>query len=120
MFAVRAPWEQKPLAWATADIVASGLELDMNRYWKPTARSYFGRISKENILAAVGEAVGPEAAERIAGMKKVAMAEATEQLLAGTGWLPRLMKPSAAHADDALVDRADTTSEAPGTLVAAE
>jgi ParB family transcriptional regulator, chromosome partitioning protein len=120
VFAVRAPWEQRPLAWATADTVASVLELNMNRYWKPTAQSYFGRISKENILAAVSEAVGPEAAERIAGIKKVAMAEAAEQLLAGTGWLPRLMKPSAAHADDALVDRADTISETPETLVAAE
>lgn len=92
----------------------------MNRYWKPTARSYFGRVSKENILAAVCEAVGSEAAERIAGIKKVAMAEAAEQLLAGTGWLPRLMKPSAAHADHALVGRADTISETPETLVAAE
>lgn len=120
MFAVRAPWEQKPLGLATADTVASVLDLDMNRYWKPTARSYFGRVSKENILAAVCEPVGSEAAERIAGIKKVAMAEAAEQLLAGTGWLPQLMKPSAAHVDDALVDRADTISETPETLVAAE
>lgn len=120
VFAVRAPWEQKPLAWATADMVASVLELDMNRYWKPTARSYFGRVPKENILAAVREAVGPEAAERIAGMKKVAMAEAAEQLLASTGWLPRLMNQPTSHADDALVDRANATSSAPETLVAAE
>jgi ParB family transcriptional regulator, chromosome partitioning protein len=83
-FAVRAPWEQKRLARATADTVASVLELDMNHYWKPTARSYFGRISKENILAAIREAAGPEAAERIADMKKAAMAEAAEQLLSGT------------------------------------
>lgn len=120
MFAVRAPWEQKPLAWATADTIATVLDLDMNRYWKPTARSYFGRVSKENILAAVCEAVGPEAAERIASSKKAAMAEAAEQLLAGTGWLPRLMKPSAAHTDDALVDRAEAINETAETLVAAE
>lgn len=120
MFAVTAPWEQKPLAWATADTVASVLELDMNCYWKPTARSYFGRVSKENILAAVREAVGPEAAERIAGIKKVAMAEAAEQLLAGTGWLPQPMQTSHVHADDTLVDGADTISETAETLVAAE
>lgn len=66
MFAVRAPWELEPLGWATADTVASVLDLDMNRYWKPTARSYFGRVSKENILAAVSGSVGSEAAERIA------------------------------------------------------
>lgn len=120
MFAVRAPWEQKPLAWATADTVASLLGLDMNCYWKPTTRSYLGRVSKENILAAVCEAAGPQAAERIADMKKLAMAEAAEQLLAGTGWLPRLMKPAAAYGDDALVDRPNTTGEAPEVLVGAE
>ncbi|WP_420967119.1 ParB/RepB/Spo0J family partition protein [Bradyrhizobium sp. B120] len=120
VFAVRAPWEQRPLAWATADTVASVLELDMNRYWKPTVRSYLGRVSKENILAAVREAAGPDAAERIAGMKKVAMAEAAEELLGGTGWLPRLMTQSAPQADDALVHRTNTTDEAPETLVAAE
>jgi ParB family transcriptional regulator, chromosome partitioning protein len=39
----------------------------------------------------VREAVSVEAAERIAGMKKQDMAEAAEQLLVGTGWLPALM-----------------------------
>jgi ParB family chromosome partitioning protein len=119
MFAVRAPWEQKPLAWATADTVASVRGLDMNRYWKPTARSYFGRVSKENILAAVCEAIGPEAVERIAGMKKIAMA-AAEQLLADTGWLPRFMKRPDSDAADALADWDNTTCSAPKTLVAAE
>ncbi|EFI52786.1 ParB domain protein nuclease [Afipia sp. 1NLS2] len=40
------------------------------------------------IIAAVSEAVGPEAAERTAAMKKAPMAETAEQLVAGTGWLP--------------------------------
>jgi ParB family chromosome partitioning protein len=54
--------------------------------------SYFGRVSKERILEAVREGVSPEAATNIATMKKQAMAEAAEQRLAGTGWLPQLLR----------------------------
>lgn len=38
------------------------------------------------------EALGDEAAERIADKKKVEMAETAEQLLAGTGWLPPALR----------------------------
>ena len=38
------------------------------------------------------EAFGNEAAEQIAGKKKPEMAEAAEQLLAGTGWLPPILR----------------------------
>lgn len=91
VFAVRVPWDKKPRALATADTLATMLALDMSQYWTPTARSYFGRVAKDDIIGAVSEAVGPEAADRIAGMKKAPMAEAAEQLVAGTGWLPRII-----------------------------
>ncbi len=91
VFAVKVPWEKKPRAWATADTIASVVGLDMTTHWSPTVRSYFGRVTKDGIISAVREAVGVEAAERIASMKKDAMAEAAEQLLAGTGWLPGVM-----------------------------
>ena len=58
----------------------------------PTVRTYLGRITKAHILAAVREGVSHEAADRMADMKKQEMAEAAEQLLAGTGWLPALMR----------------------------
>ncbi len=64
----------------------------MSQHWTPTVRSYLGRVTKAHILAAVRDAVGDEAAERIAGMKKQAMAEAAEQLLAETDWLPPLLR----------------------------
>ncbi len=38
------------------------------------------------------EALGDEAAERIADKKKQEMAGAAEQLLAGTGWLPPVLR----------------------------
>ena len=64
----------------------------MTAHWTPTVRAYLGRVTKAHIVAAVREALGDEAAERIADMKKQAMAEAAEQLLAGTGWLPPVLR----------------------------
>ena len=64
----------------------------MTAHWTPTVRAYFGRVTKAHILDAVREALGDEAAERIADKKKPEMAEAAEQLLAGTGWLPPILR----------------------------
>jgi hypothetical protein len=55
-------------------------------------RTYLGRITKARILEAVREGVSHEAADRMADMKKPDMAEAAEQLLAATDWLPALMR----------------------------
>ncbi|MFA5968413.1 MAG: ParB/RepB/Spo0J family partition protein [Sphingomonas sp.] len=90
--AVKQPWERKPHAHATADKLATAVALDMTAHWTPTVRTYLGRVTKAHILAAVREAVSDEAAERIAGLKKTDMAEAAEQLLAGTGWLPAALR----------------------------
>jgi len=44
----------------------------------------------------VREGVSNEAADQMANMKKQGMAEAAEQLLAGTGWLPALLRTARA------------------------
>ena len=67
--AVKLPMERRPRAMATADRLAQAVALDMTAHWTPTARSYFGRVTKPRILDAVREAVSIEAAERIADMK---------------------------------------------------
>jgi ParB family chromosome partitioning protein len=90
--AVKLPGERKPRALETADKLASAVALDMTAHWTPTVRTYLGRVTKALILDAVREAVSDEAADRLASMKKQPMAEAAEQLLAGTGWLPPLMR----------------------------
>ncbi|MCM2438511.1 ParB N-terminal domain-containing protein [Agrobacterium vitis] len=91
--AVKLPWEtSKRRAHETADKLATAVTLDMTAHWTPTVRAYLGRVTKAHILAAVREALGDEAAERIADMKKPAMAETAEQLLAGTGWLPPVLR----------------------------
>ncbi|HEX9591650.1 MAG TPA: chromosome partitioning protein ParB, partial [Bradyrhizobium sp.] len=90
--AVKLPMDRRPRAMATADRLAEAVSLDMAAHWRPTARTYLGRVTKPHILAAVREAVSDEAADRMADMKKQDMAEAAEQLLAGTGWLPALLR----------------------------
>nr|WP_316628588.1 ParB/RepB/Spo0J family partition protein [uncultured Brevundimonas sp.] len=91
--AVKLPWESsKRRAHETADKLATAVTLDMTAHWTPTVRTYLGRVTKAHILAAVRDALGDEAAERIADKKKVEMAEAAEQLLAGTGWLPTALR----------------------------
>jgi ParB family chromosome partitioning protein len=90
--AVKLPWERTPRAHATADRLASALTLDMTANWRPTVRTYLGRVTKAHILDAVREAVSGDAADRLASMKKQPMAEAAEQLLVGTRWLPPLMR----------------------------
>jgi ParB family chromosome partitioning protein len=73
-------------------VLAREVALDMTAYWQPTAASYFGRVSKERIVGAVREGVSDQAAQKIAGMKKQAMAEAAEGTLAGKGWLPAVLR----------------------------
>ncbi|TKT81022.1 ParB/RepB/Spo0J family partition protein [Aquamicrobium sp. LC103] len=91
--AVKLPWESgKRRAHETADKLATAVTLDMTAHWTATARSYFGRVTKAHILAVVRDALGDEAAERIADKKKVEMAEVAEQLLAGTAWLPPVLR----------------------------
>ena len=60
------------------------------------------------------EGVSDEAAERMADMKKFDMAEAAEQLLASTDWLPALLRTAKPVEDDTPndVDGSETYSEA--------
>ena len=108
--AVRVEWEQKPNARATTEKLATATVLDMTAHWTPTGQTYLGRVTKAHILAAVREAVSDEAAERIAGLKKPEMAQAAEQILAGTGWLPTVLRtaqPAAEPEADAYLQAAE-------------
>jgi hypothetical protein len=56
---------------------------------------------KERILAAVAEGVSKEAAENLSTLAKAAMADAAEARLAGTRWLPELLRmPESAPGED--------------------
>ncbi len=115
--AVKLPWESRPRAMTTADRLAEVVSLDMTGYWRPTVRSYLGRVTKARILEAVCEGVSGEAAERMGDMKKVDMAEAAEQLLAATGWLPPLLRTVELHEQ---VGASTDTQDSEGYSQAAE
>jgi ParB family chromosome partitioning protein len=103
--------DRERIAMATADRLAEAVSLDMTAHWVPTARTYFGRVTKPHILAAVREAVSIEAADRMADMKKQDMAEAAEQLLAATGWLPALMRTPRASQESTEEPQAEAVTE---------
>jgi ParB family chromosome partitioning protein len=85
-------WENRPMAWSHADRLASGLDLDMSDWWAPTADRYLGAVTKAQIIDAVSEAVSPEAAERLSGLKKAQMVEAAEPQLVAARWLPACLR----------------------------
>lgn len=83
-----------------ADQLATALSLDMTHWWQPTAESYLRHVPKALILDAVKQGVTPEAAENLAKLKKDALAAEAEQRLAGTGWLPAILRSPVATATD--------------------
>lgn len=109
--AVRDPHDRRPAAWAQVEVLATAVGLDMTTTWTATADGYFSRVAKARILEAVTEAVSSSEAERIAGLRKADMAEAAELLVAGTGWLPPLLRTAPAVA---------TAEETPGPAKAPE
>ena len=50
------------------------------------------RAARRLILDAVRESIGPGAADKIASLKKDAMAKRAEALLTGKGWLPAILR----------------------------
>jgi len=116
--AVKVPWERSTANVAAGDVLARALDLDMTAYWAATARSYFGRITKAQIAEALSEAVSREAAERILPMKKPDMAEAAEQLVTATGWLPAVLRtpePEAVKTEQSGAGEQTSEAEAPDT-----
>lgn len=86
-----------------ADQLATALGLDMNQWFQPTAENYFSKVSKAQILEALHEAecsVSP-AQEKA---KKAELAALVERQLAGTGWLPQLLRVANPGSDKRIND----------------
>jgi ParB family chromosome partitioning protein len=118
-------YERRLAAWTHADQLATSLDLDMADWWSPTADRYLARVTKAHTLAAVREAVSPEAAERLTGLKKDALVAAAEPQLVAARWLPGLLrtsKPRQGTADVEVAVPADDPAVAAdeATRVAAE
>ncbi len=82
-------------AKASAGDLHTALGLDMADYWTATAEGYFSRVSKPQIIAAMSEAnvLLPEAS----AMTKTALAALAEKRMAGTRWLPKLLRQPVAE-----------------------
>lgn len=78
-----------------AAVLSQATGLDMREWWTPTADGYLNFIKKDRILDIVREAVSPEAAVPLKHLKKEPLAKAATEKLAGTGWLPTVLKVTA-------------------------
>jgi ParB family chromosome partitioning protein len=87
------PYDRRPKAIAHADRVAEAVQLDIAAAgWRPAVAGYLGRVTKAQILEAVREAKGEQAAQLIGDLKKADMAREAERLLEGAGWLPEPLR----------------------------
>ena len=72
--------------------LAAVLQLDMKAYFTPTAENYFTRIGKPQILEAIQTAKGQPPAPAWEKLKKAELAQEAERQIAGTGWLPEILR----------------------------
>ena len=78
-------------------------------------------MTKAQILEAVREAKGDDAADRIAGLKKPEMVTAAEELLEGSGWLPEPLRTQGQETSVIEAEETDADEFAPdGNLDAAD
>jgi ParB family transcriptional regulator, chromosome partitioning protein len=75
---------------ADLPVLSKALGLEMAKWWAPTAENYFSRIKKEQIIAAITDASGKAAPERLKSLKKSDLAAEAELIVKGTRWLPRV------------------------------
>ena len=78
------------------DALVAAAALDMADWWTPTVGSYLQQVPKARIVEAVTEAVSVEAAAPLSKLKKGEAAARAETLLAGTRWLPSVLRAPAA------------------------
>jgi ParB family chromosome partitioning protein len=116
--AMHSPYDRRLDALPHADRLAHLVGLDMTRDWTPTAANYFGRVTKTRILAAIREAKGEDTARLLEGLKKGDMAREAERLMAGSGWLPELLRtpglsaePAAGQSETAVSDKPTATED---------
>jgi len=77
-----------------ASELAAALDLDMAQWWTATAAGYFSHVSKARIFEAI-KSFAPKYADQLDSYKKPDLAARAEELAAGTGWLPEMLKRAA-------------------------
>ena len=75
-----------------ANAIARAAGLDMADWWEPTAEGFLNHVSKAQIVQALKDA-GPDLArDGVEGMKKDVLVNAAAARLAGTRWLPTVLR----------------------------
>ena len=97
-----------------ADAVANALQMDMRKWFTPSADNFFGKVSKPLILETMTESGKAPNSNAPAKMKKGALADLAEKAMAGTGWLPepiRIAQPRSQSNGLALIEDCKTEEE---------
>lgn len=104
-----------------ADALAQALQLDMAAWWQADADTYLGAVPKALAIEAVAEACGKDAAASLAGLKSAAVVAEAAKKLAGTGWLPKVLREPgyALRKPGTQVDKATVLKKAPAKKAAA-
>lgn len=92
-----------------ADQLAAALDLDMTKWFTPTAENYFSRVSKPTIIKALVEMDGGTPVAPVTEkLKKGALAEFAEKAVGDSGWLPEILRsePSAETSEETTLDAA--------------
>ena len=66
----------------------TALNLDMADWWEATGENYLSHVSKERILTIMADAISPQHAHSMSGLKKADLVRQAEQALSGLRWLP--------------------------------
>lgn len=75
-----------------ADALAQALALNMSDWYEPTADGYFSRIGKPQVVDAYKQAKGTDPAPAWLKLKKPDLAKHVAKAIAGTGWLPEVLR----------------------------
>jgi ParB family chromosome partitioning protein len=93
--------------------IGAKLRIDVAAWWRPTARNFFDRVSKKQILGLLEDVGGSELKNRFAAARKFDLAASSEKLFSGQliaeaevkdralAWLPAPMRLALPEADDA-------------------
>jgi len=111
--ALQLPHIRRTRELAHADRLADHVDLDMRRHWSATSKSFFGKVTKSQIIATVREVKGEAVAQMIDHLKKSDMATEAERLVAGANWLPAPLRSTYERGSHALVASSGTTVEVP-------
>lgn len=80
--------KHKPCRRIASAALAKACDLDLARWYRPAAETYFAKVPRASIVLAVEEATGKPAAPGWLKLKRGELAKKAEKLVAPTKWLP--------------------------------